>query len=238
VLLARPRSEECSARQGPRTRARQRARGRQQDRSRQAQGDGRVRQIRIQHRRGPGGPAASWCPRGVERQQRSGARRGAERTGWTSYHYGDDRATDPAASSLRSGLECAGRALVAGTHAGPRRPAQAAGSRPSGPAARSGREAGQRPRHRGGGRRGACLGAEGRAGSRRPGRSGCPYPGRRAPGAAASGRQHVPSAAPRPRHGSAASGLPGRRSSRCPGRAQRRPSRPGRWRPSAGPWSR
>ena len=240
MLLARPRSEECSARQGPRTRARQRARGRQQDRARQAQGDGRVRQIRLQHRRGPGGPAAAWCPRDAERRRSGGSGRGSERA-----QDSDDRPAHAAAASGRPGCGCAQRTGVPGDHpvrSGPRPgrhrfhgPAQAAG--PARPHARSGRQAGQRARHRGGGRRGACLGAEGRAGGRGQGRAGGPHAGRRTPGAAAPGRRWLASAA-RARCGSAATRFAGRRPPGYARNPDHRPSRPGRRHPSGHPRSR
>jgi hypothetical protein len=230
VLLARPRSEECSARQGPRTRAREGARGRQQDRSRQAQRDGRVRQIRVQHGRGPGGPAVAWRPRG-------GIRSGGVRPVRAECPRAQRRSTDPAqratttaASAHRPGRGCAQRTHVPGTVARSVRPSEAAGSQPSGPHARSGRQAGERPRHRGRGRRGTCLGAQGRAGGRGQGRSGRPHPGCRTPGAAAPGRRWLASTAARPERGPAASGFTGRGPSLGSGCTRRTASRPRRWR--------
>src|SRR5690606_23875291 len=52
-------SEECSGRQGPSTRACEGARRREQDRARQAEGDGRVREVSVEHRRGARGPEAA-----------------------------------------------------------------------------------------------------------------------------------------------------------------------------------
>ena len=237
MLLARPRSEECSARQGPRTRARKGARGRQQDRSRQAQGDGRVRQIRVQHGRGPGGPAAARCPRGWFRPRGGPRPVGIERIRVRRRPSGptNQRAATAAAPAHRSRggrAQCAQCTDLPGPVAGCVRASQAAGRRPSGPDARPGRQAGERSRHRGGGRRGARLGAQGRAGGRGQGRSGRPHPGCRAScSAAAGGGPPERWPASRPRRGSAAPGFAGRRSSGCSRRAGQRPaSRSRRWR--------